>query len=712
MASSQLDLPPFEDQHNSSNHIGSMLRGQTSKFAYPGSDSAFSNTVFLSLYEEEEYFESAQSRGVKKEIDAADMSIEALAQPSVYFILRLFDSLRGYHKGYLDLSGRHLERYYILQSQWNGFLCSFLKLETTDDEVIETSKQAESWRRFRHKWRLPESVNHSQLLKCTQTVLRDLKQHPMPHFQVIHLTDLPVEVLDNIMNLASLDAAKALSSACGLLNEIAQRHLFRTWRIKLHVPSNVNPFNVEYSDIDMPVMAHYCRADLEANARFVLSTQHIRHRINKLVLTDEWWVNRRAHSNENNPFALAIDFYKSVTRTFCSVLKSSANVSTLVLCNIELGPELIRRISDTPSLHTLDLHLSRVPRVVRQKLLIGTSFVCPRIANLRIYMDSSFQETHSQWYALLICPNIRTLSVVQYGVGPFPSEDASFWERCRLDNLERVLLDNVDPSDLIGFTRWLITSPPSLLTHFKLHMDWAIPDVEVLAVLSALRPTPLEILVLEGLAQAEFDVFQAIGQWFPELIALTLVRRHNRNQHQNKLALWPHSSWEYAKYLEGFKRLRHFCWNYLTEYWDATPRALIAFESNFGGITADGSGVATHSEFHPDPDSILHAAESDTSTTATHLLDAELSDEAPYFLDSHWMALPFIAHCPTLESFSLMDRAVDMLCSISRSSQPSQVVLTPKYCSHLVDSCWDVQQWNTVGLHWPSLPPFLRTRDG
>ena len=48
---------------------------------------------------------------------------------------------------------------------------------------------------------------------------------------------------------------------------------------------------------------------------------------------------------------------------------------------------------------------------------------------------------------------------------------------------------------------------------------------------------PLEILVLEGSAEAEFPIFEYIVFLFPDLVALTLVRRQNHNQRQNKLFL-------------------------------------------------------------------------------------------------------------------------------------------------------------------------------
>jgi hypothetical protein len=91
------------------------------------------------------------------------------------------------------------------------------------------------------------------------------------------------------------------------------------------------------------------------------------------------------------------------------------------------------------------------------------------------------------------------------------------------------------------------------LTHFKLHMDWGVSDSEIMGLLIALQTAPLEVLVLEGLAQAEFSIFERIVSLFPDLLALTLVRRQNSNQHQNKLAPWPHSSWKYASCFRGFQ---------------------------------------------------------------------------------------------------------------------------------------------------------------
>ena len=349
--------------------------------------------------------------------------------------------------------------------------------------------------------------------------------------------------------------------------------------------------------------------------------------------------------------------------------------------------DLARRISETPTLHTLELHLCQISRMLRKKLTTESAPVCPNIANLRVYMDSTFSETHTQWYGLLLCPHIRTLSVVRVGVGAFPTPDLPLWTRCRLDHLERLALENVDLGDLTKFRDFLATNRTAgeKITHFKLHMDWGITDSEVAELLSALRNAPLEVLVLEGLAGAEFALFECIAELYPHLIALTLVRRQNANQHLNKLAVWPHASWEYGPYFRGFKTLRHFCWNFRTEYWDATPTALLAFESNFQITSWDNAPRPATSRSHDGGDALI--------------------DEMPYFLDSHWMALPFVVHCPTLESFSLMDSTLDMVCRIARHPQTGKPIMAPSHYPTHASISWNDQQWNTVSSHWPILPP-------
>jgi hypothetical protein len=115
--------------------------------------------------------------------------------------------------------------------------------------------------------------------------------------------------------------------------------IFQSWLTKLRVPPHITPFNTEYSIIDLALSAEHSRKDLLKNAEFLMKTPHISRRIQHLVLADEWWMHRRAHPNENNPFILGMDFYKTAHQIFASVLRCASKLTTLVLRNLELGPE-------------------------------------------------------------------------------------------------------------------------------------------------------------------------------------------------------------------------------------------------------------------------------------------------------------------------------------------------------------------------------------
>ncbi|KAF5325151.1 hypothetical protein D9619_009773 [Psilocybe cf. subviscida] len=673
---------------------------------YPDSDDA-SSTVFLSLYEEEEaralHQPSKDCTATCAGSPSPRFHRARESRPTLYHVLRIFDSIVGFHKGTLDLTGRHPERYFELQGLWSEFVYGFLGLENQGVMTRPSSDgrptrkpyntlDTERWRRFQIRHKLPECLTYSNLLSHIQRVFREISKDPVPKFQRTSLLDLPTEVLDMIADATPLDGAKALACTCRKFNDVSQRYIFRTWRMHFHVPPQASTINVQYASIDLPTLAHYSGEDLRKSAKFVCATPHVASRIQRLVLVDEWLMNRRGYPDHNNPFILSPAFYKSITQHFASVCQAAANLSTLVLSNVLITLDICRMIADTPSLHTLELDMCSMGSVVETRAA-STYYPFRQIINLHVSMDSNFPETYSQWYGLLFCPALRTLSIVESGVGPASDLDATFWDRLSLDKLERLSLDNIFRQHLSDFTAFFAQHPEATthLTHFKLHMDWGFDDSDAQTLLLALESAPMDVLAFEGLAEADFSLFDQISAQYPFLQGLTLVRRHNASQHRNKLAVWPHASWEYASHFSGFKNLRHFCWNFLTGYWDATPSAVVAFENDFEPLSP--ATISTSTLFATSSPSIIKEQ--------TYF---DLTDEMPYFLDTHYMALPFAAHCPSLETFCIMDSAVDMVCRISRPKQTGAALLLPRYY-HPTSSAvaWNVRQWNTVASRWPPL---------
>lgn len=74
------------------------------EFCYPGGagDVAFSTTLFTTLYEEEELRERHYcNEEFSKSAPLSENPCEegdSLTQPTIYYVLRLFDSIRGYHQ--------------------------------------------------------------------------------------------------------------------------------------------------------------------------------------------------------------------------------------------------------------------------------------------------------------------------------------------------------------------------------------------------------------------------------------------------------------------------------------------------------------------------------------------------------------------------------------------------------------------------------------
>ncbi|TFK31710.1 hypothetical protein BDQ12DRAFT_693650, partial [Crucibulum laeve] len=668
-----------------------------------------SQPVYLTLYEEEEaqhknpWAKARNRAALSRDHNHPDGTVfrDPLSGNTCHHISRLFDSIKGYHEASLDLTGRHPSRYYSLQARWNKFLFDFLALnisgmERRDSKTglcqIDFVVNDKAWERFRVKWRLPCAMHYSQLLDKCRLTLKVLKENPIPRFQKLHLLNLPAELLDHIFRLSSTSDARVLACTCYILNSVGRRHIFRNLRLKLRLPHYVSSTNAEYSSHDIPTIAQYARRDLLKNFNFLLDRPSLTKQIQALSIIDEWWLHGQLRQEENlpNPFSLSHTFYEPLSKMCPRMLQATSNLTELTLGNLKVSGELIRALADASSLHTLTFHLCRFSPEVQTSILSNDLPPSLNIANVHILMDSDAPVTHTQWYALALFPNIRTLSIKEVGHRGFPLPSSStVRERCYIHKLERLSLENIDASEIEAFSEWirLIRSAYGLnLTHFKLHAAWGIPDTDIIGLLQALEGAPLQLLVLEGLSNAEFPVLDSIANLFPELLGLTLVRRHNDYQYENKLAVWPHASWEYASHFQQFTKLRHFCWNFWTDYFDVTPAPLVAFENGFAVAGDEQTG--------------------DEGEDENGVVDCDDS-LLPYFLDSHWSAMPFAAYCPSLETYSVMNRTIDMTCRITRHSETGRRIVEPAQLPppFACRNPCSVRQWNTVGLCWPPLPP-------
>jgi hypothetical protein len=256
-----------------------------------------------------------------------------------------------------------------------------------------------------------------------------------------------------------------------------------------------------------------------------------------------------------------------------------------------------------------------------------------------------------------------------------PVPDIDIWSLCKFyPTLERLWLNDVDSFNLPFLAAWLgLGAILNLqLTHFRLLMRSGASDAVVGGVLASLREMPLQVLVIDGLAEGEFILFDSIAESFPSLIALTLVRRASNRQRSSELSMWPHPCWEYAQHLASFQNLEHFGWNLHYIFMPATPYGLLHLEDGF-------------------PDKIKFRG------WAEH-------DEESFGRD-YWTALSFAAHCPTLRTYTITDRR-RTTCRITRLSD-GRVISELSEGLWKTWDVWNVERRNPSELveYWPPILP-------
>ncbi|KAG5636280.1 hypothetical protein DXG03_004837 [Asterophora parasitica] len=169
----------------------------------------------------------------------------------------------------------------------------------------------------------------------------------------------------------------------------------------------------------------------------------------------------------------------------------------------------------------------------------------------------------SHWSPLLLCPNLRTLSVVYlHGtIRPPPSlAECPFY----FQHLEHLTICGAGDIEFPRFAVWLASfASLSKLTHFKFSTHHGVHDNAVLLLLQILanRHASLQVLVFERLADGTCNTLHHIARMFPDLVALTLVYRASHRQAVNKPAAWQYRAWTYAAHLAGLTHLQYFAWN-------------------------------------------------------------------------------------------------------------------------------------------------------
>lgn len=373
-------------------------------------------------------------------------------------------------------------------------------------------------------------------------------------------------------------------------------------------------------------------------------------------------------------------FLAPIHRKFMDVLAITRNLVSVTLFCLPITPHSIRCLSDLRSLHTLDLQYCRITSDFR-------SSIQPHDVVLSVYNFSLWItfETLSAWFILPFCHHLRTLSIFSPSDYNIQTPPPQFWTTCQFfPTLQRLSLEYIDsayiPSLISSF--WTVASMTRMpLTHFKLLTRRGIRDSDALFLLETLRDAPIEVLVFDGLLDAEPRLFDRITELYQQtLVGLTLIRRASNRQLKNRPVVWPRPTWEYAGHLIGLANLKHFGWN--SDYHHITPTTSILLDFEQG--------------FPADP-------------------SRDMDDERAHDINSiGWDALPFAANCPNLETFT-NDELFLSAVVISRSNTGFISTKPLFFLGPSIRNQYSIDQWNTPTLQgkgWPHiLPSTVDTKD-
>ena len=429
-------------------------------------------------------------------------------------------------------------------------------------------------------------------------------------------------------------------------------------------------------------LARQSREKLLSKVDFLLGNPELLVKMTRLRMEDQWNTSRFAHTSTPN-FRLSHvedDFLVPIYVSFTRILSSSSNLTSITFFNIIIGLDVIHCVSQLRVLHTLGLSMCPVPPEAANALIAEAAGLSCTAYNLYILLDEP-----SAWYSLLFCPSLRNLSVrALSNEDILPPPDVVWESSSFFPTLERLYLQVADPDEIPIYAHLfhvVATTTPLRLTNFKLCTGRGVLDFNILGLLRSLQSAPLRVLILEGLAEAEFDLFDRIPELFPMLAGLTLVRRASNRQVDNRLVTWPHASWEYAPHLARLTHLQHFSWNVDVLVDPPTTKPLLLFEEGF----------------------------LDDSTPDDIWLEY---GRAAFFGEDYWTALPFAAHCPSLQTFSIVSEPGLLLLTRRLSRAPSGAIVSqiPPGTEDPWNP-WNMRQWDVPNMigHWPPILPFPET---
>ncbi|CAL1717013.1 unnamed protein product [Somion occarium] len=606
-------------------------------------------------------YENKEGRLVRKRLRGSKHGLDS-AEPDPAFVIRLhrfFHTLRGFHKGKLDLSGRHEQRYRSLWIRWKTFYFGIRKLsvhavpyqyplrDEKNHPVIKNGQPVyiqdltidppELLEEFRKKWKIDERYSLVDLFKETEETWDVILKHPQPKFQKLCLQDLPVELLHAIMKHASIYDVRRLGATSHLFHDISISYVFESRNLRLQCARPIDEANILALPMDQ---RRRYRTNLMKTARkvfleevkFLISREDILSRLRKLKLSDEW--------TDYIPLTTFIDdvdgkatFYEPIIRAIGDLLVCAPNISEVVLSPWIITSSLCKCLA-VSKLETLT-----ISHCIADLTFEDQIHDLPLSMSVRSVTFTLSTMSHlGSWRVLSLLPFVENLSIRGVNELRFLGNTTepiavpvleirptlNPWQQLRKFSMSTVSSMEVQTlASWIQVIRETAPLPFTLqLTHFKLAVECGIEPDDLFDLLRQLHGAPLQYLVLDGLRYAHPDLLDRIAQAFPNLISLSLLYRESPIQYKSGFANWPHASWEYAPRLANFNHLRYLGWNFRIGIRASTTYVLHFFENGF--------------------------------PTKREWKDKYQSQHLDVFRDGDSIARLLHAHCPTLETIALL----------------------------------------------------------
>ncbi|KAJ3486438.1 hypothetical protein NLI96_g4248 [Meripilus lineatus] len=563
---------------------------------------------------------------------------------AIYRLRRLLDSIKGFHSGSLDYTGRHEYRYSRLNARWNRFLADILKIsrhakktkvpqnwpdgtpmEIEGERVISieyTMDRPELLEKFHRDWRTT-ALSLPMIFAYTKKLLEYLSDHPMPIFQKLRLQDFPPELIHHIMKVADMDVARSLGSASKYFKEVASSYIYVfRW---LDMP--FRPYEVDFATEEeersyLESQVQRARDVLLDELNFLISRPDILNRILCISMFGRRYGEAKAKLEIETGSPEYMALFHPIESRIPHILKQTKHLRSLDLDHVRITPEVIEAIA-TFDLSMFSAHASElveVSQLPRYPLVDHTALEIPSSGDVSLL---AFVES---------LPNMRFLHLLGPSIGEMASTARIRAKLNPFSLLERLILERFDPQDFNSLVEWIQETENLQLTHVWVKGGgFGLFPFQITHILIALSPAPLQVLILDGLHEAEPDIFDEIAQVFPNLQALTLFYRTRIRQRESRPAVWPYPSWEYAPHFRGFHRLESFGWNFYVEMLEMPfHQTLRCFEDGF-------------------PEDWSEAED----------------DDDDFLADWGSIARVFAVYCPTLK-YVLFDRATE--CQISRAA--------------------------------------------